>query len=77
MGDPLEIVVRKDFFVDLKLPDSAVRGEQLEIKAVIHNHGPNLYTVSLVHSSTIIMFHPVNNSQQFIIIVIIQLTVHQ
>uniref|UniRef100_A0A669CRK7 NTR domain-containing protein n=1 Tax=Oreochromis niloticus TaxID=8128 RepID=A0A669CRK7_ORENI len=45
VGDPLEIVVRKDFFVDLKLPDSAVRGEQLEIKAVIHNHGPNLYTV--------------------------------
>lgn len=52
MGDPLEIVVSKKFFVDLKLPDSAVRGEQLEIKAVIHNHGPNLYTVSLVHPST-------------------------
>lgn len=52
MGDPLEIVVSKDFFVDLKLPDTAVRGEQLEIKAVIHNYGPKLYTVSLVHPST-------------------------
>uniref|UniRef100_A0A3Q1CPP2 Anaphylatoxin-like domain-containing protein n=1 Tax=Amphiprion ocellaris TaxID=80972 RepID=A0A3Q1CPP2_AMPOC len=45
VADPLEIIVRKDFFVELKLPFAAVRGEQLEIKAVIHNYSPNLLTV--------------------------------
>ncbi|KAK2815856.1 hypothetical protein Q5P01_026323 [Channa striata] len=38
VGDPLEVIVRKDFFIDLILPYSAVRGEQLEIKAVLHNY---------------------------------------
>uniref|UniRef100_W5LK65 Complement C3a, tandem duplicate 2 n=1 Tax=Astyanax mexicanus TaxID=7994 RepID=W5LK65_ASTMX len=37
VADPFEMIVRKDFFVDLKLPYSAVRNEQLEIKAVLHN----------------------------------------
>ncbi|KAK2818284.1 hypothetical protein Q7C36_022217 [Tachysurus vachellii] len=37
VADPYEITVVKDFFVDLKLPYSAVRNEQLEIKAVLHN----------------------------------------
>ncbi|KAI4889078.1 hypothetical protein NFI96_023393, partial [Prochilodus magdalenae] len=37
VADPLEIVVRKDFFLDLKLPYSAVRNEQIEIKAILHN----------------------------------------
>ncbi|XP_060716458.1 complement C3-like [Tachysurus vachellii] len=37
VADPYEIQVEKDFFVDLKLPYSAVRNEQLEIKAVLHN----------------------------------------
>ncbi|XP_026992186.2 complement C3-like isoform X1 [Tachysurus fulvidraco] len=37
VADPYEITVEKDFFVDLKLPYSAVRNEQLEIKAVLHN----------------------------------------
>lgn len=44
---PLEVIVRKDFFVDLQLPYSAVRGEQLEIKAILHNYSPDLITVSL------------------------------
>uniref|UniRef100_A0AAR2JVK6 Anaphylatoxin-like domain-containing protein n=1 Tax=Pygocentrus nattereri TaxID=42514 RepID=A0AAR2JVK6_PYGNA len=37
VADPYEMVVKKDFFLDLKLPYSAVRNEQLEIKAVLHN----------------------------------------
>ncbi|XP_034543955.1 complement C3-like [Notolabrus celidotus] len=40
VADPLEIIVRKKFFIDLKLPYSAVKGEQLEIKAVLHNYSP-------------------------------------
>lgn len=47
VSNPLEVIVRKDFFVDLKLPYSAVRGEQLEIKAILHNYSPDLITVSL------------------------------
>uniref|UniRef100_A0A3Q3IVX9 Anaphylatoxin-like domain-containing protein n=2 Tax=Monopterus albus TaxID=43700 RepID=A0A3Q3IVX9_MONAL len=38
VGNPLEVIVRKDFFIDLRLPYAAVRGEQIEIKAVIHNY---------------------------------------
>ncbi|KAK2818282.1 hypothetical protein Q7C36_022215 [Tachysurus vachellii] len=37
VADPYEMTVEKDFFVDLRLPYSAVRNEQLEIKAVLHN----------------------------------------
>uniref|UniRef100_A0A3Q4FYK3 Anaphylatoxin-like domain-containing protein n=1 Tax=Neolamprologus brichardi TaxID=32507 RepID=A0A3Q4FYK3_NEOBR len=32
------ILVQKTFFIDLRLPYSAVRGEQLEIKAILHNY---------------------------------------
>uniref|UniRef100_A0A673L956 Complement C3-like n=1 Tax=Sinocyclocheilus rhinocerous TaxID=307959 RepID=A0A673L956_9TELE len=38
VADPYEITVRKDFFIDLKMPYSAVHNEQLEIKAVLHNY---------------------------------------
>ncbi|KAG7316106.1 hypothetical protein KOW79_020972 [Hemibagrus wyckioides] len=37
VADPYEITVEKEFFIDLKLPYSAVRYEQIEIKAVLHN----------------------------------------
>lgn len=37
VAEPYEITVEKDFFVDLKLPYSAVRSEQLEVKAILHN----------------------------------------
>lgn len=47
VSDPLEVIVRKDFFIELQLPYSAVRGEQLEIKAILHNYSPDLITVSL------------------------------
>ncbi len=41
VAEPEEMVVFKDFFIDLKMPYSVVRGEQLEIKAIIHNYTPN------------------------------------
>lgn len=37
MADVNEMIVMKDFFIDLKIPYSAVRNEQIEIKAIIHN----------------------------------------
>uniref|UniRef100_A0A8D0AEB8 Complement C3-like n=1 Tax=Sander lucioperca TaxID=283035 RepID=A0A8D0AEB8_SANLU len=45
VGEPLEVIVRKAFFIDLRLPYSAVRGEQLEIKAILHNYSPDPATV--------------------------------
>ncbi|XP_071360126.1 complement C3-like [Trachinotus anak] len=45
VADPLEVIVRKDFFIDLRLPYSAIRGEQLEIKAILHNYSPDPATV--------------------------------
>ncbi|XP_070831488.1 complement C3-like [Chaetodon trifascialis] len=41
VGEPLEVIVRKDFFIDLRLPYSAVRGEQIEVKAILHNYSPD------------------------------------
>uniref|UniRef100_A0A672FC00 Complement component c3a, duplicate 5 n=1 Tax=Salarias fasciatus TaxID=181472 RepID=A0A672FC00_SALFA len=43
--EPLEVIVWKEFFIDLRLPYSAVRGEQLEIKAILHNYSPDKITV--------------------------------
>lgn len=37
MADVNEMIVMKNFFIDLKIPYSAVRNEQIEIKAIIHN----------------------------------------
>ncbi|KAM9363627.1 complement C3-like [Symphorus nematophorus] len=45
VGDPLEVIVRKEFFIDLRLPYSAVRGEQIEVKAILHNYSPDPATV--------------------------------
>ncbi|XP_033981180.1 complement C3-like [Trematomus bernacchii] len=45
VGEPLEVIVRKEFFIDLMLPYSAVRGEQLEVKAILHNYSPDPATV--------------------------------
>ncbi|XP_036969786.1 complement C3-like isoform X2 [Acanthopagrus latus] len=45
VGEPLEVIVRKDFFIDLRLPYSAVRGEQIEVRAILHNYSPDPATV--------------------------------
>ncbi|KAM9454473.1 complement C3-like [Clarias gariepinus] len=37
VADPYEVLVKKEFFVDLKLPYSAAVNEQIEIKAIIYN----------------------------------------
>ncbi|KAM9214319.1 complement C3 [Leptosomus discolor] len=38
VADPYEITVRKDFFIDLRLPYSVVRNEQVEIRAILYNY---------------------------------------
>ncbi|XP_071360125.1 complement C3-like [Trachinotus anak] len=38
VANPLSVIARKDFFIKLHLPYSVVRGEQVEIKAIIHNY---------------------------------------
>ncbi|KAL2086308.1 hypothetical protein ACEWY4_017367 [Coilia grayii] len=38
VAEPLELVVTKSLYIDLRLPHSAKRGEQLEIKAILHNN---------------------------------------
>ena len=38
MADPYEVTVMKDFFIDLRLPYSVVRNEQVEIRAVLYNY---------------------------------------
>ncbi|XP_069570698.1 complement C3-like [Brachyistius frenatus] len=45
VAKPFEVPVRKQFFIDLRLPYSAVRGEQLEIKAILHNYNHKTITV--------------------------------
>ncbi|KAG8573855.1 hypothetical protein GDO81_008882 [Engystomops pustulosus] len=39
IAKPYEIQVMKDFFIDLKLPYSVVRNEQVEVRAVLYNYG--------------------------------------
>ncbi|XP_044132849.1 venom factor-like [Bufo gargarizans] len=38
VSKPHNIEVRKDFFIDLKLPYSVVRNEQVEIRAILYNY---------------------------------------
>ncbi|KAB1259524.1 Complement C3 [Camelus dromedarius] len=41
VSDPFELTVTKSFFVDLKLPFSVIRNEQVQIQAVLHNFRGN------------------------------------
>ncbi|XP_015229127.1 PREDICTED: complement C3-like [Cyprinodon variegatus] len=47
VAKPLEVFIWKPFFIDLKLPYSAVQGEQLEIKAILHNYKDNPISVRI------------------------------
>ncbi|KAL1782782.1 complement C3 [Sigmodon hispidus] len=38
VADPYEITVMQDFFIDLRMPYSVVRNEQVEIRAVLFNY---------------------------------------
>nr|XP_056717149.1 A.superbus venom factor 1-like [Euleptes europaea] len=52
VADPYEITVMKDFFIDLRVPYSVVRNEQVEIRAVLYNYWDQDITVrvELVHN---------------------------
>ncbi|XP_032066436.1 A.superbus venom factor 1-like, partial [Thamnophis elegans] len=41
VAEPYEITVMKDFFIDLRLPYSVVKNEQVEIRAVLYNYANN------------------------------------
>lgn len=41
VSDPFELTVTKWFFVDLKLPFSVIRNEQVQIQAVLYNFMTN------------------------------------
>lgn len=45
MADPYEITVMKEFFIDLRLPYSVVRNEQVEIRAILYNYWTHDITV--------------------------------
>ncbi|KAM6100877.1 LOW QUALITY PROTEIN: A.superbus venom factor 1-like, partial [Pterocles gutturalis] len=45
VADPYEIKVMKEFFIDLRLPYSVVRNEQVEIRAVLYNYWTHEITV--------------------------------
>ncbi|XP_051898249.1 complement C3-like [Pristis pectinata] len=38
IAEPYELTVMKQFFIDLRLPYSAVRNEQVEIRAILYNY---------------------------------------
>ncbi|TRY87359.1 hypothetical protein DNTS_017221 [Danionella cerebrum] len=38
VADPYEMIVYKRFFIDLKVPFSAIRNEQLQIRVILHNY---------------------------------------
>ncbi|NXJ98500.1 VCO31 factor, partial [Corythaixoides concolor] len=52
VADPYEITVMKEFFIDLRLPYSVVRNEQVEIRAVLYNYWTHEITVrvELIHN---------------------------
>ncbi|KAM4750099.1 complement C3-like [Anableps anableps] len=52
VAEPYNFKTWKHFFVDLKLPYSVARNEQLEIKAVIHNYGYDEMHVRVVLMKT-------------------------
>uniref|UniRef100_A0A8B9TC73 Complement C3 n=1 Tax=Anas platyrhynchos TaxID=8839 RepID=A0A8B9TC73_ANAPL len=60
VADPYEITVMKEFFIDLRLPYSVVRNEQVEIRAILYNYWKNkikvrvelMYNPALCSAST-------------------------
>uniref|UniRef100_A0A8D2Q4E7 Complement C3 n=1 Tax=Varanus komodoensis TaxID=61221 RepID=A0A8D2Q4E7_VARKO len=55
VSEPYEIRVMKDFFIDLRLPYSVVRNEQVEIRAILYNYASRDITVrvDLMHNPAI------------------------
>lgn len=57
VADPYEMIVYKRFFIDLKVPYSAIRNEQLQIRAILHNYTKKKIRVSN-HSQFFLNKHP-------------------
>nr|BAU69618.1 C3A [Sphyrna zygaena]BAU69619.1 C3B [Sphyrna zygaena] len=38
VAQPYELTVKKDFFIDLRLPYSVIRNEQVEVRAILYNY---------------------------------------
>ncbi|XP_074786135.1 complement C3 [Athene noctua] len=55
VADPYEITVMKEFFIDLRLPYSVVRNEQVEIRAILYNYWLHDITVrvELMHNPAV------------------------
>ncbi|XP_055014431.1 LOW QUALITY PROTEIN: complement C3-like [Boleophthalmus pectinirostris] len=55
VGKPLDVIVFKEFFLDLRLPYSAVVGEQIEVRTIIHNyiHDPITVRIELIENPDI------------------------
>ncbi|XP_036392183.1 complement C4 [Megalops cyprinoides] len=51
IAEPKPLKVFQDFFVSVKLPYSVKRNEQLEVKAVVYNYGPELLQVTVKMTS--------------------------
>ncbi|KAK2494605.1 hypothetical protein MC885_020162 [Smutsia gigantea] len=49
VSDPFELTVMKPFFVDLKLPSSVIRNEQVQIHAVLYNFKDRQVRVEFPH----------------------------
>ncbi|XP_072420434.1 complement C3-like [Chiloscyllium punctatum] len=45
VAEPYNLVVQKEFFIDLRLPYSVVRNEQVEIRAILYNYGTEVIKV--------------------------------
>lgn len=59
----------KPFFVDLRLPYSVARNEQVEIKAVIHNYGSeDMHVSQLVRRVHFLSFVPRSNTYRPLVV---------
>lgn len=67
MTDPYEITVKKDFFIDLRMPYSSVQNEQLEIKAILHNYSNQKLKVptSIVLCRSVDVAHTIGLTSKF------------
>nr|AZZ09375.1 putative complement component c3 [Ctenopharyngodon idella] len=65
VADVHEMTVMKNFFIDLKIPYSAVRNEQIEIKAIIHNFYSRKVKVRVELKETKDICSPASNRRKF------------
>ncbi|GCB78004.1 hypothetical protein scyTo_0016772, partial [Scyliorhinus torazame] len=65
VAEPFELVVQKDFFIDLRLPYSVIRNEQVEIRAILYNYGSNTIQVRVEFPYNINLCSSAKQSQKF------------